>query len=414
MEYNEPMRIWVTVLLIVVGCSQTRRTPFDAGATDSGEGEDADVESPDADRDDADAPAGDADCGDCSDADADTEEVPVEVVESGVTWTTEIALETPVMPYQRTRVAVTSEGVPWIVHQLCESRDCDEQELVATYRASTDWESETITPISYTYGYDFALRDDSPVVAFAENLEPTVLTRNDDGWSAEVVDIRRTGGVSLHSIEGALHLLFTNRGTWWSVLEEEGWRDFVLVRDDVVAHTFGAETHVPWGDENLVVNADLSPGSFAVTAFDPATETWAARPGIPTGWDHRGVSACAYDEQICVVGRHDHHLAMVCGLDTVWDSHPVPREQVFGEAVARVLPDGTLAIAYDHWSHEQARLLTLEAGADLWQIETIWDGPGYGIALASDADGGLVASFIGCHTDELGETCSVVYAARDE
>jgi hypothetical protein len=170
------------------------------------------------------------------------------------------------------------------------------------------------------------------------------------------------------------------------------------------------------GDSVYLVNKSGRTGVYGVYRYDEVLDRWPQSAELESYSDLFVHSLyITRDFRLCMSGNYgpasslnDGHLLVTCGsmFDLTMDTHLFSSERLSPFDPSSIIEgdDGTLYVAYNPAGNDELRVASREPDSDTWRIETVYDGPSYGVSTAIDKSGDLVMSFYTC--DEAGR-CSL-------
>lgn len=319
-----------------------------------------------------------------------------------------------------TEIVVANDGTQWLAYHTCVSERCRERALMLARRPiGGDWSIEQVAEAQV---YDFALSldaDQRPMLSYVDGDEWTLFVANpnsDGTFEMTPLDTRcGSNGDVVRTLSSRTHRY---------VLHSNGLREdpIVLYRSDenswsrVTTLDFSSAGVAPDGltedAEGWLWMTYRTIDELAVVAYEPATDTWRG-PWIIGPRDGFWLSSVEVmgDMSVCVSGARDNRLVVLCAAGpepTSWVEETVPDQQVFGFNRLIQTDNGAAVVAFDHWSHEELRVVWRAPRATSWSLETVAATPGYGISMTTTPDGLPVISFLTC--DDQG--CAVAVATR--
>ena len=318
----------------------------------------------------------------------------------------------------RTSLAVDPDGTLWLGYHWCGDLDCASPNLRVTHKpVGGQWTGETIIePHEGIFGVD-VITADEPIVAFPDNFEDDfkVGMRSSDGsWQLSDLDVRRRSDYDGFDV--------TNDGSKYFVtFAADNAPSVELFTYDVTAPApqwlRQAPLRVPdpqaamergfradLGDSAYLVHQNGDTGAYGIARYDEELDAWPQKVYYE---DYANVFVHSFyittDFRLCLSSDYQSNLLVTCGsmFDLTLD------EKLFSNQVlARGHPssiiegdDGTLYVAFNPEGNDELRVARRKPGED-WTVETVFDGPSYGVSTAIAHSGDLVISFYTCDDDQ--------------
>lgn len=350
----------------------------------------------------------------------------------------------PEIPYDhaltdRTSLAVDPDGTLWLGYHSCNDRACSEPMLRVTHKAvGSDWVGEDIRVHEGIFGVS-VINPDEPIIAYPDSFDPTyrVAMRSSDGvWKTHDFPVPRSADLAYDGFDdaengesyfisfapnGAPHVsLFEYNTTDANPQWEE--RRPLEIENSQAAMERGLRAD---GDGSVyLVNQSGISGIYGVYRYDKELDRWPQSAELQSYTDlfvHSLVNTRNFG--LCMSGAYGdfnnpgaQNLMVTCGsmVDLTMDVKIFGDELLSAEHPSSIIEgnDGTLYVAYNPPGNRELRVASRPPNSQTWMIETVYDGPSYGISTAIDLSGDLVISFYTCDEANL---CSlkVLWEAPD-
>lgn len=334
----------------------------------------------------------------------------------------------PEIPYghaltDRTSLAVDPAGTLWLGYHFCDDAACSAPMLrVVHKKVGQDWVGEDIAIHEGIFGIS-VIHPDAPIIAYPDSFDPVyrvAMRSGENQWDSyefpvarsaqpayDGFDITQNGrsyfisfaphsapGVSLFSYDTA------SASPQWQQ------RRSLEVQNSQAAMERGLRADRD-GSVYLVNQSGVS-GVYGVYRYDSELDRWPQSVELESYSDlfvHSLV--ITRDFGLCMSGNyqnintaHGHGLMVTCGsmYDLSMDVKIFGNEPLAPEHPSSIIEghDGTLYVAFNPPGNRELRVASRPPNAREWTVETVYDGPSYGISTAIDLSGDLVISFYTC------------------
>ncbi len=320
----------------------------------------------------------------------------------------------------RTSLAVDADGTLWLGYHTCSDIYCSESTLRVVHRpVDGDWSGEDIREHEGIFGVS-VVGSQAPIVVFPDILDRTFKAAHrqaDGSWDLRTFPVSRSSGL---------------RGDGFDVTQD-GTRYFATFApadaDEVDLFSYNPSADNPlWqqrtplsvanpqaamerglradpGEGVYLVNRDGFDGAYGVHRYDEDADAWPQSVELDEYPDVFVHSLYITDTfELCLSSNHNQRLLVTCGsmFDLTRDVDYFSSEVLAERHPSSVIEgdDGTLYVAYNPDRNEELRVASRDPDAGTWQVETVFDGPSYGVSTAIAHSGDLVISFYTCDDDD--------------
>ncbi len=324
----------------------------------------------------------------------------------------------------RTSLAVDPRGTLWLGYHACADAQCSRPMLRVVHKpVGGQWSGEDIRQHDGIFGVS-VIEPNRPIVAFPDSLDNTykVAMRQADGsWRLHTFPVERSTSSRSDGFD------VTNDGTSYYIsfaplgapqVEFYGydltqtsprWRRLnpLGIQDPQAAMERGLRADQ--GDSVYLVNEDGRGGVYGVYRYDEALDRWPQSASLHSYTDlfvHSLVLTSNF--QLCMSGNYNSsrnynngHLLVTCGsmYDLTQQVKSFPSQHLAPDHPSSIIEgnDGTLYVAFIPDGNGELRVASRAPDSDRWTIETVYDGPSYGVSTAIAKSGDLVMSFYTCN-----------------
>lgn len=321
----------------------------------------------------------------------------------------------------RTSIVVDPEGTLWLGYHHCNDLTCSQPMLRVMHKAvGSDWKSEDIGIHDGIFGLEI-IKPGEPIIAYPDSFERVyrVSMRSSDGaWRDHDFPVERAGNLRYDGFD----ITANNQSYYISLAPDEAskvslfrytpddaqptWREMspLVLPDPQAAMERGLRADE--AGSVYLVNRSSTSGVYAVHRYDSEADRWTQSAEFESYADIFVHSLyITQDARLCISGSVEEvmgepQLVLTCG--SMGDLSE--NVQVFyDEFLSREHPssiieghDGTLYVAFNPRGNHELRVASQKPGEQDWTIETVYDGPSYGVSTAIDLNGDLVISFYTC------------------
>lgn len=319
----------------------------------------------------------------------------------------------------RTSVVVDSAGTIWVGYHACDDRDCDETDLVVSNRRlEADWRTERIEEHSGIFGIE-VIDAGRPIAVYTDTDDGefrAAMRQGPDRWdivgfpvshdsAADGFDVTQDGRryFVTFAADGAPSVELFVRDTQAASPRWVRRRALEVFNPQAaMARGFRADDS---GDGYLVHRNGRS-GPYGVARYDRDLDAWPQTGYFGTTFAGAFVHSFVItdDRRLCMSSDWQGRLLVTCG--SIFDLSDEARH-FDDQALASRHPsslalghDGTLYAAFNPVGNDELRVAR-RSPAGHWTVETVFDGPSYGVSSTVDLNGDLLVSFYTCDDDDL-------------
>jgi hypothetical protein len=316
----------------------------------------------------------------------------------------------------RTGIAVDPDGTLWLGYHKCSDFSCDQPQLnVVNKPIGGQWSGETIRQHEGIFGVS-VIEPGRPIVVFPDILDGTykaAMRQPNGDWDLHTFPVDRAGQSRGDGFD------VTNDGTSYFVsFAPDGASevDFYAYDTSASGPTWRAKTplvvrnpqaamerglRADDAESVYLVNHSRESGSYGVYRYDEDLDAWPQSVELEeytSTFVHSLIITSNFN--LCMSGNFEGSLLVTCGsmFDLTLDSKHFSRENLAERHPSSIIEgdDGTLYVAYNPTGNDELRIARRHPDSSTWTIETVFDGPSYGVSTAVAKSGDLVISFYTC------------------
>jgi hypothetical protein len=320
----------------------------------------------------------------------------------------------------RTGLAVDPDGTLWLGYHECGDFGCNEPQLKVVHRpfdgpADDGWSGQIIHPHEGIFGVS-VIEPGRPIVVFPDSYDQTykaAMRQPDGDWEMHTFPVSRSlqprgdgfdvtndgtsyfvsfapsnaSAVEFYAFDTSAANPTWQRKTPLSVANPQAAMERGLRADD--------------GESVYLVNHSRESGTYGVYRYDEELDAWPQSVEL----DQYAIAfvhslIITRDFQLCMSGDYEGDLLVTCGsmFDLTLDSKHFSREPLAERHPSSIIEgdDGTLYVAYNPPGNTELRVARRHPTSGTWTIETVFDGPSYGVSTAIAKSGDLVISYYTC------------------
>ncbi|AWV90600.1 hypothetical protein [Bradymonas sediminis] len=335
----------------------------------------------------------------------------------------------PDIPYDhaltdRTSLDVDPDGTLWLGYHYCSDLSCSEPMLrVMHKRVGQDWVGEDIAIHEGIFGVNVIMADE-PIVVYPDSFEPVyrVKSRTSDGqWESYDFPVPRGDQMEYDGFDVTEngHSYFITFApdnapqvslfTLDVAASAPTWRELspLEIQDSQAAMEDGLQTDE---DNVYLVNLSGETGIYGVYRYDQELDQWPQTAELQTYTDLFVHSlAITQNFGLCMSGNYQggtnvETLLVTCGSmdDLTLEVKDFGEGSLSAETPSSIIEgnDGTVYVAFNPPGNRELRVASRRPNTPVWEVETVYNGPSYGISTAIDHSGDLVISFYTCDDED--------------
>jgi hypothetical protein len=316
----------------------------------------------------------------------------------------------------RTSIAVDSDGTLWLGYHECADFNCNEPYLkVVNKPIGGDWSGERIRQHSGIFGMS-VIEPGQPITVFPDSYDRTykaAMRQPNGDWDLHTFPVSRSSQLQGDGFD------VTNDGTSHFVSFAPNGADVV----EFYAYDTGA-SNPSWqrktplsvpnpqaamerglraddGGSVYLVNHSRESGVYGVYRYDEDLDAWPQSVELDQ-YTSTFISSLYITSEfrLCMSGEYEGSLLVTCGsmFDLTADAKYFSRERLAEWHPSSIIEgdNGTLYVAYNPVGNDELRIARRAPDSGTWTIETIFNGPSYGVSTAIAKSGDLVISFYTC------------------
>lgn len=320
----------------------------------------------------------------------------------------------------RTSLAVDPDGTLWLGYHVCQRIGCENSQLKVVHKpVGGEWTGQTIRRHEGIFGVS-VIEPGEPIVVFPDTVDTTYMAamRQPDGqWRFHTFPVSRSSYPRYDGFD------VTNDGTSYFVsfapqdaqqvefyaydttASRPQWRrkSPLRVRNPQAAMERGLRADD--GDSAYLVNQSGDSGVYGVYRYDEGVDAWPQSVELDSFTDTFVHSLyITSDFRLCMSGNYQDSLLVTCGsmFDLTLDHKYFSRERLAPRHPSSIIEgdDGTLYVAYNPEGNDELRVARRDPNSGVWRVETVFDGPSYGVSTAIAKSGDLVVSFYTCDDND--------------
>ncbi len=323
----------------------------------------------------------------------------------------------------RTSLAVDPDGTLWLGYHECDDLSCSRPMLKVVHKPiGGEWSGERIREHEGIFGVS-VIEPGRPIVVFPDTLDFTykVAMRRPRGrWGLHTFPVDR-GDPRFDGFD------VTNDGTSYFVsFAPEGAADLEFYSYDTSAANPTWRRQAPLsvgepqaamerglraddGDSVYLVNRSGTSGVYGVYRYDEELDAWPQSVELDE-YTSTFVHSLyiTSDFRLCMSGDYRDSLLVTCGsmFDLSRETRLFSQQRLAYGHPSSIIEgdDGTLYVAFNPTGNAELRVARRDPETERWTVETVFDGPSYGVSTAIAHSGDLVISFYTC--DEA-DRCSL-------
>jgi len=339
----------------------------------------------------------------------------------------------PDIPYghaltDRTSLAVDPAGTLWLGYHSCNDASCSAPMLrVMHKKVEQDWVGEDITIHEGIFGIS-VIHTDEPIIAYPDSFDPVYrvsMRTGDAQWQAHDFPVPRSAQLRYDGFD-----ITQNGESYFISFAPYDALQVSLYGLDTTAAAAQWQPLRPLEIENsraamerglradndgsvYLVNYSGETGIYGVYRYDSELDRWPQSVELESYTDffvHSLVITRNFG--LCMSGNYQNinvpygdSLMVTCGsiYDLTTDVKIFGDEPLSSEHPSSIIEghDGTLYVAFNPPGNRELRVASRQPNSQEWTVETVYDGPSYGISTAIDLSGDLVISFYTCNEANL-------------
>lgn len=316
----------------------------------------------------------------------------------------------------RTSIVVDDNGTMWLGYHKYRGRNCEHSTLVVSRkRLNGRWVREDIQPHEGIFAVSM-IESNRPIAVYPDSVDGEFVAAHRKGpgdWRPNNFDV---GGHFVDDGDGfdvtedgrRFYVTFAEDNapevrlyTYDTDNKRAGWRTLRALdaRDPRAAMERGLRADTD--DSVYLVHRNDERARFGVARYDKKADRWTNRTYFSN--QNSGANVHSFvitkDFKLCMSSRFRRRLLVTCGTmfnlqkeRKLFQNQEIPMEypssMIEGD-------DGTLYVAFHPQDNSELRVAKRTAEGS-WDVQTVYDGPSYGISTAIDKTGDLVMAFYTC------------------
>ncbi|QDG51056.1 hypothetical protein FIV42_10015 [Persicimonas caeni] len=316
----------------------------------------------------------------------------------------------------RTSLAVDPDGTLWLGYHECNTLGCDNPTLKVVHKpVGGEWAGERIRAHEGIFGVS-VIEPQKPIVVFPDTLEDTykaAMRQPDGSWRFHTfpVDRSRTpryDGFDVTNDGKSYFVSFAPQDAqrvefyaYDTTASRPQWRRKAPLEVTNPQAAMERGLRADNGDSVYLVNQSGQSGVYGVYRYDEEVDAWPQSVELEqlTSTFVHSLFITA-DYRLCMSGNYQDDLLVTCGsmFDLTGETRLFRGERLAYGHPSSIIEgtDGTLYVAFNPDGNDELRVARRDVVTGTWTVETVFDGPSYGVSTAIAQSGDLVISFYTC------------------
>lgn len=320
----------------------------------------------------------------------------------------------------RTSLAVDPDGTLWLGYHECNDLGCSEPTLkVVNKPLSGEWSGERIRAHEGIFGVS-VVEPGKPIVVFPDILDDTykaAMRQPDGDWRLHTFPVERSfqpryDGFDVTNDGESYFVSFAPQDAtrvefyaYDTTARSPSWRRKAPLEVGNPQAAMERGLRADNGESVYLVNRSGASGVYGVYRYDEEVDAW------PQSVELEELTSTFVhslyitgDYRLCMSGNYQDSLLVTCGsmFDLSSETKHFSSERLAYGHPSSIIEgdDGTLYVAFNPDGNDELRVARRDADTGRWSVETVFDGPSYGVSTAIAQSGDLVISFYTCDDNE--------------